>query len=517
MSPTSKQDTSALRFFSRCLTLLVTLALTGCGAGTFTPPGGTYAQPQSVAINHPYASDIYYTLDGSTPNTRSHRYTQPIVISTSTTIKALPIINGKPGDIFSASYRIIGGDSGDNGSGGPSETISIPAKIEAENYIDYHDTTAGNEGGAYRNDDVDIERCYDTGGGYNVGWVAPGEYIRFKIRVPQTDSYVLRSRVATIKNNRSFRFRLDGRFIGDTVYVPNTGKWQKYTDAPITVKLTRGVHTLDVYFDNEELNLNYIDIQKADSTDTDPSGWKLIWRDEFNGTSIDSSKWELAHNGKGGGNNELQYYTPRRKNAYVENGRLIIQALREQYSGSDGTRNYTSARLSTPNKGDFRYGKIEVRAKLPAGQGLWPAIWMLPTDWKYGGWAASGEIDIMEAINLQGAGGNKVYGTLHYGGKWPDNTHKGKSYTPSTSVVNNFHTYSIEWEPNEIRWYVDGIHYQTQTDWWSAAAGYPAPFDQRFHIILNVAVGGNWPGSPNSSTRFPQTMEVDYVRVYEKR
>ncbi|WP_419810926.1 family 16 glycosylhydrolase [Bacterioplanoides sp.] len=244
-------------------------------------------------------------------------------------------------------------------------------------------------------------------------------------------------------------------------------------------------------------------------------GWKLVWQDEFDGDRIDLSKWEHADNGKGGGNNELQYYTARSDNSYVANGRLVIKANRERYTGSDGTREYTSARLSTPNKADFLYGKVDVRAKLPAGQGLWPAAWMLPTDYTYGGWAASGEIDILEAVNLEVNGSNTVHGTIHYGGPWPDNTSTGTSYVPGTSVVDNFHTYSIEWEPNEIRWYVDGQLYQTQNSWWSSAANYPAPFNQRFHLILNVAVGGNWPGSPDSSTQFPQTMEVDYVRVYE--
>ncbi|MAM88802.1 MAG: hypothetical protein CME36_15970 [unclassified Hahellaceae] len=247
-----------------------------------------------------------------------------------------------------------------------------------------------------------------------------------------------------------------------------------------------------------------------------PSGWKMVWNDEFNGSQIDRSKWELAVDGKGGGNNELQYYTNRPANAFVKDGKLVIQALRERYSGADGTRDFTSARLSTPNKGDWTYGRVEVRARMPAGQGMWPAIWMLPTDWVYGGWAASGEIDIMEAVNLGAAGGNEVHGTIHYGGKWPNNTHKGKSVTPASSVSENFHVYAIEWEEGEIRWYVNDRLYATQTEWYSEAASYPAPFNQRFHLILNVAVGGQWPGSPNSGTRFPQTMEVDYVRVYER-
>ncbi len=245
-----------------------------------------------------------------------------------------------------------------------------------------------------------------------------------------------------------------------------------------------------------------------------PPGWQLVWNDEFDGSSIDSRKWEHEVNAQGGGNNELQYYTARPENSYIENGNLVIRALKETYTGPEGTREYTSARLRTKNKGDWKYGRFEIRAKLPFGQGLWPAIWMLPTDWVYGGWAASGEIDIME---LLGQEPNKVYGTLHYGGEWPNNVHTGTSYTlPNGNFSDDFHLFVLEWDTTAFRWYVDGIHYQTQTQWYSSGGAYPAPFDQRFHLLLNVAVGGNWPGNPDDSTTFPQTMVIDYVRVYKK-
>jgi len=254
-------------------------------------------------------------------------------------------------------------------------------------------------------------------------------------------------------------------------------------------------------------------ITTTDPTDSIP-GWELVWHDEFDGPNIDLTKWEHEVNGQGGGNNELQYYTDRELNSIIDNGKLAIRALKETYTGPDGTREYTSARLRTKNKGDWKYGRFEIRAKLPLGQGLWPAIWMLPTDWVYGGWAASGEIDIME---LLGQDPQKVYGTLHYGGQSPDNVQTGDSYSLITgSFSSSYHTFTLEWEENEIRWYVDGTLYATQTSWYSSSAPYPAPFDQRFHIILNVAVGGNWPGNPDNTTTFPQTMLVDYVRVYKK-
>ncbi|MBN1999440.1 glycoside hydrolase family 16 protein [candidate division KSB1 bacterium] len=247
----------------------------------------------------------------------------------------------------------------------------------------------------------------------------------------------------------------------------------------------------------------------------EPPGWSLVWHDEFDGKKIDLTKWEHEVNARGGGNNELQYYTARSENSYVKNGVLVIEAIKETFTGSEGTREYTSARLRTKNKGDWTYGRFEIRAKLPYGQGIWPAIWMLPTDNEYGGWAASGEIDIMELVGHEP---NKVHGTLHYGGGWPENKHTGKSYTLAQgNFSQDFHVFTIEWKEGEIRWYMDGVHYQTLTEWYSTNGEFPAPFDKRFHLLLNVAVGGNWPGNPDETTVFPQRMEVDYVRIFEAK
>jgi len=245
-----------------------------------------------------------------------------------------------------------------------------------------------------------------------------------------------------------------------------------------------------------------------------PEGWELVWHDEFNGEAIDPTKWEHEVNAQGGGNNELQYYTARSQNSWIEDSIMVIQALKETYTGTEGTREYTSARLRTKDKGDWKYGRFDIRAKLPYGQGLWPAIWMLPTDWLFGGWAASGEIDIVELIGNEP---QKVYGTLHYGGTYPNNVHTGDSYSLANgNFAIDFHTFSLEWDTTQFRWYVDNILYSTQTSWYSESSAYPAPFDQYFHLLLNVAVGGNWPGNPDNTTLFPQRMEVDYVRVYRK-
>jgi beta-glucanase (GH16 family) len=254
-------------------------------------------------------------------------------------------------------------------------------------------------------------------------------------------------------------------------------------------------------------------------TQPDPTddGWTLVWSDEFNGSSLDDTKWtpqigdgcDISPDLCGWGNNELQWYQA--ENATVANGLLTIEARVE--AGGRG-RNFTSARLRTINKGDWRYGRFEARARLPEGQGMWPAIWMLPTVNRYGEWAASGEIDIMELVGHQPG---RVHGTIHYGGTFPGNRSTGDYIDlPRGSFADEFHTFAVEWEEGEIRWYMDGQLYQTLTSWNSTGGPFPAPFDQEFHLILNVAVGGNWPGPPDATTVFPQVMEVDWVRVYTR-
>ncbi|MBY6038368.1 carbohydrate binding domain-containing protein [Fictibacillus nanhaiensis] len=258
--------------------------------------------------------------------------------------------------------------------------------------------------------------------------------------------------------------------------------------------------------------------------------WTLTWSDEFNKPEIDSSKWtydignwikdeEGNYISPGWGNNEKQYYTSSENNSFVKDGKLIIRAQKERTTDDSGTYDYTSAKLKTKGLFSQTYGRYEVRAKLPTGKGLWPAIWMLPEQDKYGGWAASGEIDIMEAW---GSKPNKVAGTIHYGESWPNNRYTGKDFElPAGSGIDTWHTYSIEWEPGEIRWYVDGELYQTQNEWYAKGQNnpikfsYPAPFDQNFYLIMNLAVGGWFDGDPDETTRFPQQMEIDYVRVYD--
>jgi beta-glucanase (GH16 family) len=241
--------------------------------------------------------------------------------------------------------------------------------------------------------------------------------------------------------------------------------------------------------------------------------YELVWEDEFDGSQLDLTRWEPQIGTGcpalcGWGNNELEYY--RAENAVVSGGFLTITARAESFGGAD----YTSARLRTKGLADWTYGRFEMRAKLPIGRGLWPAFWMLPTDETYGGWAASGEIDIMEYV---GQKPDQVLGTIHYGGTWPDNQSSSSTYTlPSGDFHDGFHTFALEWEPCTMRWYVDDVLTATRHSWESTGVYYPAPFDQAFHLLLNLAVGGNLPGPPDGSTVFPQEMVVDWVRVYQK-
>jgi beta-glucanase (GH16 family) len=256
-------------------------------------------------------------------------------------------------------------------------------------------------------------------------------------------------------------------------------------------------------------------LSTANNFDVSPGDTlSLVWADEFDGASLDPAVW-LFEEGDGSqygipgwGNNELQYYVP--DNAQLEGGMLKIEARSEQI----GAYQYTSARINTRDRFAFRYGRIEARMRLPGGQGIWPAFWLLAQDSPYGNWPASGEIDIMEAVNLGGAGGNTVLGTIHYGTSFPDDyMFSGESYLVPSDATADFHTYAVEWDATEIRWYVDDVMYGMRNSWYSTDP-FPAPFDQAFYIIFNVAVGGNLPGSPDANTTLPVTMEVDWVRVY---
>jgi len=246
-------------------------------------------------------------------------------------------------------------------------------------------------------------------------------------------------------------------------------------------------------------------------------GWKLVWSDEFGGPDrslVDGSKWVLETGGEGWGNEELEYYTDRAANVFLRNGNLVIRALTEKYPDSGPkARNYTSARLKTQGKFSQTYGRFEARIKVPFGQGMWPAFWMLGDDIEKAGWPGCGEIDIMENIGKEPS---MIHGSIH-----------GPGYTGSVGLeapytlpggqrfADDFHVFAVEWSPDAIAFYVDQTMYvkRTRAD---LQPGWKWVFDKPFFLILNLAVGGDWPGAPDSSTRFPREMLVDYVRVYQR-
>jgi beta-glucanase (GH16 family) len=241
-------------------------------------------------------------------------------------------------------------------------------------------------------------------------------------------------------------------------------------------------------------------------------GWKLAWSDEFdqpNNSAPDPAKWEYALGGGGWGNQELETYTDRRENSRIVDGKLVITARKESFTGKDGIpREYTSARLLTRGKFAQQYGRFEARIKIPFGQGIWPAFWMLGDS---GEWPDRGEIDIMENIGKEP---KIVHGTIH-GPGYSGDKGIGAPFTRKGRFADKFHVFAVEWEPNEIRFYVDKHLYNTITPA-KLPSGTKWVYDTAFFILLNVAVGGGWPGYPDQTSTFPQTMQVDYVRVYKR-
>ena len=247
-----------------------------------------------------------------------------------------------------------------------------------------------------------------------------------------------------------------------------------------------------------------------------PDRYSLVWSEEFNDNQLDPQVWFVEQGDgsqygiPGWGNNELQHY--QQSNVRLEDGVLLITAKLEP-----GRRPfYSSARINTRDRFVVRYGRIEASMRFPVGQGLWSAFWLLPQDEVYGEWAASGEIDIVEAVDL-GVGDNKsTLHTIHFGGAWPDNKESGARYDVPADPTRNFHVYAVEWDEANIRWYVDDVLVHAETNWSTDVAEFPAPFNQDFYLLINLAVGGNLTSGVDSSS-LPATLEVDYVRVYSER
>lgn len=262
------------------------------------------------------------------------------------------------------------------------------------------------------------------------------------------------------------------------------------------------------------LLIGFAAVLKAQSP-PNPAGWTLTWRDEFNGpngSSPDPKKWKFDIGGGGYGNHELESYTNRPVNAHQQDGHLIITALKETHTGPDGiTQPYTSARIVTKGLFSEPYGRFEARMKLPTGKGIWPAFWLLGSNIESSPWPECGEIDIMENIGDP----TQIYSTLHGPGYSRDHAIPARFTLPAGEAVNTaFHLYSVEWAPNDIKFFIDDhlITHRTPAD---LPPGTRWAFDHPFFIILNVATGGDWPGNPDQTTTFPQQMVVDYVRVYK--
>lgn len=246
-------------------------------------------------------------------------------------------------------------------------------------------------------------------------------------------------------------------------------------------------------------------------------GYTLMWEDNFDETALNADDWNIELHNPGWVNNELQEYVDSDDNIFIEDGMLVIQALK--HTDADGNVTYTSGRVNTQNKHDFKYGKFEVRAKVPSGKGFLPAFWMMPTDENlYGQWPKCGEIDIMEVL---GNNTDTTYSTLHFGE--PHTQKQGSLTLDNGDFSEEFHVFSCEWEPGQMRFYVDNQLIFEENDWFTKKQGfgevtYPAPYDQPFYIILNLAVGGTWPGNPDDTTAFEKNarLTVDYVRVYQK-
>ena len=315
--------------------------------------------------------------------------------------------------------------------------------------------------------------------------------------------YVAKSGTLTFKPQTTEGV-IDITVLGDTLKEPDE-TFNVVLSKPTNATIVTAIGTATIRNDD-----TYVFIP-ADGyeTPTTYTGYEKVWQDEFSGTTLDASSWGFDVGGSGWGNNELQYYTNNRpENIYLDNGKLVIQAKKESFSG----REYTSSRILTKGKREFTFGRVDIRAKLPVAKGLWPALWMLGKKIDQTSWPACGEIDIMELVGLNA---NKVYGTMHWGASTATHQSFGTNYAlPSGTYADKFHVYSIVWELDKIEIFMDDISYVKFDKSKVGAAAYP--FNEPFFFIFNVAVGGDWPGSPDASTVFPQQMVVDYVRVFKK-
>ena len=320
------------------------------------------------------------------------------------------------------------------------------------------------------------------------------------------DFIAVTDQVLTIEANQSSG-KILITVIGDDIREGNDEFLVRLT-SPVNATISRESATGTIQ--NDDLKVGFSN-NGYDAPDSYP-GYELVWSDEFNGSALDAGSWVFdAGDGCPGlcgwGNNELQYYTNSPDNLFFQDGKLIIEARKESYGG----KNYTSSRIKTAGKKAWTFGRIDIRAKLPEGRGIWPAFWMLPQESPLGQWPTSGEIDIMELI---GSEPKRSHGTVHFG-PGPGSTQISRSFSLDEGKFSEqFHVFSLEWKENEIQWLIDGNLFSTVRKSDLGTSQYP--FNEPFYLLINLAVGGNWPGAPDADTYFPQHLIVDYVRIYQQ-
>lgn len=395
----------------------------------------------------------------------------------------------------------------------PEPEPEIGLRLQAEDYTDAYDLSPGNAGGVYRSDSVDIEPTTDVDGGFNVGWWDAGEWLAFQnVSIAESGQYRISARIASEQAGGVLRVDVDhGATVLGQIDVPDTGGWQQWQTLYFDTPLTAGVHRLGLYAAAGGFNLNWVEIVKLDE-EVPPGPGKLVWQDGFD--EIDPAVWNFA-TGDNVYNYELQWYNGSQNASVVYDpiagsNVLVLEAKKEQGGPCwhGGNCAYTSAKLETNGKKSFQYGRIEARMRLPRIQGIWPAFWMLGDKFNTEGWPKGGEIDIMEHVDDN----NVTSGALH-GPGYSGNTPITGALEQDGNIDERYAVYAIEWDENGIRWFVDGENFYSATradveqygEW---------VYDQPFWLILNVAVGGTWPGDPDPETFTTQRLYVDYVRVY---
>jgi beta-glucanase (GH16 family) len=400
------------------------------------------------------------------------------------------------------------------------QTVTLPGQIEVENYdaggegVAYHDVESANLGGQYRpSEAVDIQATTDAGGGYNVGWTKSGEWLRYTVTTTMSGNYALSARVASNGPGGTFHVEIDGVNVTNSLTVADTGAWQNWrTITAPPFAMSAGQHVLRLVMDTVGTttsvgNFNWLSFARIDSFST--GDWVLTWSDEFTGaanSAPDSTNWHYTLGGGGFGNGELETYTNSTDNVALDgNGHLLITARQT------GDSSYTSGRLDTAGHRQFQYGKIEARVKVPSTQGSWPAFWMLGTNIGTVQWPDCGEIDIMENVGREPT---INHGSLH-GPGYSGGSPLTATYTlPNGAHIDwDYHTFAIQWQPDQVMFFVDDHWYETRTPA-SVPAGSAWVFNHPFYLILNLAVGGGFPGNPDSTSHFPITMSVDYIRAW---